>query len=96
MEEKIRVHVVVSGRVQGVLYRRGAEKRAQELGVTGWTHNLIDGKVEIMAEGEKESIEQFVEWCRQGTTLAKVDKCDIEYQDYKDEFPDFAVREFGF
>ena len=96
MGEKVRVHIVVSGRVQGVLYRAGARQKARELGITGWTHNLIDGRVELMAEGEQEKVEQFAEWCRQGPPLAKVENVEIEYEDSKGDLEDFEVREFGF
>lgn len=94
--EKTRAHIFVSGRVQGVLYRSGARQKARELGITGWAHNLIDGRVELMAEGEKEKVEQFAEWCGQGPPLAKVDGEEVTYETYKGEFKDFDVREFGF
>jgi acylphosphatase len=96
MRGKARVHIIVSGRVQGVLYRKGAQKKARELGITGWTHNRADGKVELVAEGEKQSVDQFTEWCKQGPRLAKVESCDTQFEEYKNEFPDFAIREFGF
>ncbi len=93
---KGRVHIFVSGRVQGVLYRRYAQAKARELGIAGWAHNLIDGRVELMAEGEKENIKQFIEWCKQGSPLAKVKDIEVTYEDYKGEFKDFEVRDFGF
>ena len=96
MAENIRAHILVSGRVQGVLYRRGAQIKARELGITGWAHNVIDGRVGILCEGEKENIEQFIEWCKQGPPLAKVESCEIEYQEYKGEWSSFEIREFGF
>ena len=96
MGEKVRVHIVVSGRVQGVLYRAGARQKARELGLAGWAHNLIDGRVELVAEGEKEKVEQFAEWCRQGTPLAKVESGEVAREDYRGEFKDFEIREFGF
>ena len=55
-----RVHVFVSGRVQGVAYRYFVERRAAEIPVTGWVRNLRDGRVEIMAEGEKADLESFL------------------------------------
>ena len=91
-----RAHIFVSGRVQGVFFRAGAQKKARELGVTGWAHNLADGRVELLAEGETEKLEQFVAWCKEGTPLAKVDHCDVQFEEYKNEFPDFSIREFGF
>lgn len=96
MEEKIRICVFVSGRVQGVLYRRYAQAKARELGITGLAHNLIDGKVELVVEGEKDKVEQFVEWCKQGSPLAKVESVDVAPEDYKGEFKDFEIRDFGF
>jgi len=96
MAEKARTHIFVSGRVQGVLYRRGAQKKAQELGITGFAHNLADGRVELMAEGDKEGIEQLMKWCKEGTPMAKVDRLDSQFEDYKGEFADFEIREFGF
>lgn len=93
---KTRVHVLVSGRVQGVFFRVGAQQKARELGLTGWAHNTIDGKVEIVCEGDKEHVEQFVAWCKEGTQPAKVERCEITREEYKEEFEDFQIREFGF
>jgi acylphosphatase len=92
----VRMHIFVAGRVQGVLYRKGAQKKAQELGVTGWAHNMADGRVELVAEGEKQQVLEFVGWCRQGTRLANVESCDVLLEEYTKEFPDFSIREFGF
>ncbi|HCM36608.1 MAG TPA: acylphosphatase [Candidatus Wildermuthbacteria bacterium] len=94
--EKMRVHLFVYGRVQGVFFRAGAQKRARKLGLTGWAHNLIDGRVELVAEGEKGAAEQFVQWCREGTPLAKVDRVDVRQEKCTGEFEDFSIHEFGF
>lgn len=96
MTDNVRVHVLISGRVQGVFYRAGAQKKAHELGLTGWTHNTVDGKVEIVCEGEKDVVEEFVAWCKQGTPFAKIEDCTVELQNYTGEFDDFLIREFGF
>ncbi len=73
------VHLSVRGRVQGVYFRAGTEKSAKELGLTGWVRNCQDGSVEIHAEGTKEKIEKFIEWCRKGPVLASVKEIDIEW-----------------
>ena len=91
-----RVHLFVSGTVQGVLYRRYAQAKAKELGITGWAHNLVDGRVELVAEGEEKNVEQFIEWCSHGSPLARVENVEVAHEDYKGEFSDFEVREFGF
>lgn len=96
MAENIRRHLLVSGRVQGVMFRAHAQKKAQGLGITGWVHNLLDGKVEIVCEGETEKVEQLVEWCRRGPSLAKVASVEIVKGEYGGEFEGFEIREFGF
>ncbi|GJL77039.1 MAG: hypothetical protein NPINA01_00280 [Nitrospinaceae bacterium] len=66
------VHIVVRGRVQGVWYRGSAQARASELNLTGWARNCPDGTVEIHAEGGREQLDQFIEWCRNGPPAAEV------------------------
>ena len=89
---KTRCHVFVSGRVQGVFFRYYTQERAKSLGLTGWVRNLPDGKVEAVFEGEKEKIEKMIEWMRKGPPLAKVEKVDIIWEDFKDEFEDFEIK----
>ena len=91
-----RARLSVSGRVQGVLYRRYAQGKARELGITGWAHNLVDGRVELVAEGQSEKVEKFIEWCTQGPPLASVQGVEVAYEDYTGEFKGFEIREFGF
>ncbi len=62
----------VSGRVQGVFYRASAQARARELGITGCARNLPDGCVEVVACGDPDQLDRFVEWLRSGPTAAHV------------------------
>ena len=94
--KNIRFHLLISGRVQGVLFRQGARAKALELGLTGFAKNLIDGKVEIVIEGEKEKIEKFAEWAQRGPGLANVDTIETAEEEYTGEFEGFVAREFGF
>lgn len=97
MEELIvRAHLFVSGRVQGVFYRKHVQEGARSLRLVGWARNTIDGRVEIVVEGKKEQVEQFLKECKEGSTLAQVQDIEIEYEKYTGEFTDFEVREFGF
>jgi len=62
----------VTGRVQGVWYRGSTQSQAQALGITGYAHNLSNGKVEVVACGESSDIEQLKDWLWQGPRLAEV------------------------
>ena len=73
------VHMFVHGHVQGVFYRANTQKVAQGLGLTGWVKNCNDGSVEIHAEGDKDKLEELIEWCRHGPALAKVSKIDLNW-----------------
>jgi acylphosphatase len=89
---KVRVHVYVSGGVQGVFFRGETQDEAIKQGVTGWVRNLRDGRVEAVFEGEKENVERLVEFCRHGPPGAKVTRVDASHEDYTGEFRDFQVR----
>jgi acylphosphatase len=69
---EVRCRVIVSGRVQGVFYRDSCRAQAQRLGVRGWVRNRSDGTVEVVAEGERDDVEQLLTWCRQGPPRAQV------------------------
>ena len=93
--KNIRFHLLISGRVQGVLFRQGARAKALELGLTGFAKNLIDGKVEIVIEGEKEKVKEFIEWTNNGPGLARVNNVEMAEEEYIGEFEGFVAREFG-
>jgi acylphosphatase len=89
---KIRVSVIVHGRVQGVAFRHHTVRRALELGVTGWVRNLADGSVEGLFEGEESAVNALVDWCRQGPPAALVERVDICKEPYIGEFADFSIK----
>lgn len=91
MKEKIRAHIFVAGKVQGVFFRWETQKAAQVLGLFGWARNLDDGRVEITAEGEKEKVEKLIEWARHGPVLATVASLEINREDFKNEFDRFEI-----
>ncbi len=91
MSERLRAHIIVSGLVQGVFYRASAVDSACKLSVFGWVQNLGNGDVEIVAEGEKQNLERFIEWCKKGPTHASVSGVDVNWQKYSGEFNSFSV-----
>jgi acylphosphatase len=68
---------LVSGRVQGVFYRATAARRAQELGLRGHARNLPDGRVEVLACGNEESVSAFVKWLWIGSSASKVSSVEV-------------------
>ncbi|MEN8259597.1 MAG: acylphosphatase [Pseudomonadota bacterium] len=86
-----RVHIYLSGRVQGVFFRASTKEMADSLGVTGIVRNLPDGRVEIIAEGDTQTVGEFVSWCRKGPPGAGVEAFSITEETCRDEYRDFAV-----
>lgn len=88
---KRRVHVFIAGRVQGVFFRESTRIKADEYGVSGLVRNLRDGRVEVLAEGEAARVKQMVDFLKEGPPRSKVNRIDIEEQDYVGEFNSFSI-----
>jgi acylphosphatase len=88
----IRVHVLISGKVQGVFFRSNTMDKAKALGLTGWVRNLADGRVEAVVEGKKENVEKMVQWFRKGPEYARVDGVEFVPEPYRGEFRGFVQR----
>jgi acylphosphatase len=89
---KKRVHIFVSGSVQGVYYRQHTVAMARELRVEGWVRNLIDGRVEAVFEGEADAVNELVKWCHKGPKYAFVRNVEVIEEKYTGVFNDFSVR----
>ncbi len=71
------IHAVVEGEVQGVGFRYSAMREAKALGLTGWVRNAEDGSVEVWAEGEESSLDEFSRWLEHGPDYARVEKLRV-------------------
>lgn len=91
-EQKVRVHVFIKGRVQGVLFRYATRDEANLRGVKGWVRNLSDGRVEAVFEGDKDKVDELIEFCHYGPPAAKVSAVEVRWEDYTGEFRDFHIR----
>ena len=87
----MRRHVIVHGRVQGVWFRGSTQEEALRQGVDGWVRNRRDGSVEDVFEGDHESVERMMAWCRSGPRFARVDAVDVE-EEPAESLQGFEIR----
>jgi len=90
------IHIIISGMVQGVGFRFSTRQKASELGITGRVRNIRGGRVECIAEGDKDAIEKFIGWCRMGPPAASVESVQTINRKEKESrvYNDFTV-EYG-
>ena len=82
----IAIHCFVTGKVQGVFFRYSTRLKAKNLRLTGWVKNLTDGRVELVACGEKEQVELLYQWLHKGpinASVTLVERNDIAWQEYE-------------
>lgn len=89
---KKRVHLIVSGRVQLVMYRDFARRKSRKFGLTGWVKNLPDNTVELVAEGEEQDLKDYIDLLEEGPILAEVENIDVKWWDGANgEFKSFEI-----
>ena len=84
--------IVVGGRVQGVGYRNFVERKASQLGLTGYVMNLKDGRVRVRVEGGRNVIDEFAREIEKGPPLARVEKVEIMWRPATGRFASFGTR----
>ena len=89
---KLRAHVLIKGRVQGVFFRAETGSQAHRLGIVGWVRNRWDGRVEAVLEGEEKAVQKMITWCYKGPPAAIIEDVEVEWEDYKGEFTSFSIR----
>jgi len=90
-EKKVRAHVIISGRVQGVFFRMNTVRAAERIGVTGWVRNKRDGTVEALFEGKEDQVNAVLVWCRAGDPPARVSDLQVGWKPPTGEFNNFSV-----
>ncbi|MFM7795292.1 MAG: acylphosphatase [Candidatus Nitrosotenuis sp.] len=88
---KLRVHLFIKGKVQGVFFRQAMKVTAKKNNATGWVRNLKDGRVEAVIEGDDLDVSNIVEWCHGGPANARVEDVEIRNEKYTGEFAKFEV-----
>ena len=86
------MHLIVSGRVQGVGFRFSAYDEAKDLALAGWVRNIASGEVEIVVEASRENLQMLAAWAHQGPPSAHVTGVREEWLDFTGEFTEFLIR----
>lgn len=89
--EKSRIHLIIKGMVQGVCFRANVKSKAKSINLNGSVENKSDGTVQIYAEGNKEDLQNLIEFCKNSPDFANVDKISIEWQKFLNEFDSFEI-----
>ena len=89
---KVQYELTISGRVQGVGYRYFAVQKANEMRITGWVKNAVDGSVIIIAQGIEEEIETFIDFLYIGPTRSRVDQISKVKFNTLSDFNNFSVK----
>jgi len=86
------IHAIISGRVQGVSFRAFVSAWANELRLKGFVKNLHTGEVEIIAEGEKQKLEEFIKILEKGAPSSHIKEFRIEWISPSNNFSDFSIE----
>lgn len=92
---KQRLRAFVEGRVQGVGFRWFVDRESSRLGLGGWVRNREDGRVEVLAEGDKGTLEQLLACLGRGPRPARVDRIEVLWENPTGEFAEFRIERSG-
>ena len=90
-EEKQHIHIVISGRVQFVMFRDFTNRMAQKMGLVGTVMNNEDGTVEVYAQGMKQDLDTFIERLHKGSLLSNVESVEVEKIETLGDYKDFVI-----
>jgi len=90
--EKVKAHLHIDGRVQGVFYRGFVQELAESLGLKGWVRNLRDGRVEAVFEGDKDVVENAIRQCHVGPPASRVTYIEVQWEIHTGDEEEFSVR----
>ncbi len=89
--ENQRVHIFISGKVQGVFFRQALKVIAKKNNVLGWVRNLPDKRVEALLEGDNTSVNSVIKWARVGPANSRVEDIQVSNEEFRNEFSTFEV-----
>ena len=92
MTDLASLQAIIYGRVHGVFFRDFVSRQAARIGLTGYVRNLLDGTVEVLAEGERKQLEELVGYLKVGPPAARVEKVVTNWSEYTGKYSSFNVR----
>lgn len=84
-------HAIVRGRVQMVMFRDFTTRKARKVGAKGFVQNLADGTVEVVAQGERASLERLIAYLHKGSLLSNVENVQVEWRTPQKNFDAFTL-----
>ena len=85
------VKIIIKGRVQGVSYRYFTLKQAQSFNISGWVKNEDNGDVGAYAEGDRESLDQFINYLKKGPSFSRVDDVILNWEAEDKSYNEFNI-----
>ena len=92
VNRKVQLFVLITGKVQGVGFRNFTQMNARQLGINGYAKNLANGKVEVVAEGDKSKLDALVALLMKGPRYARVDSLHVDERPFTGEYETFGIR----
>ena len=92
VNRKMQLFVLISGKVQGVGFRNFTQMNAKKLGINGYAKNLANGKVEVIAEGDKSQLDALIALLKKGPRFARVDSLEVDERSFTGEYESFGIR----
>lgn len=90
-QERVRAHVFVSGRVQGVNFRAHMRDQARRVDVEGWVRNRPDKRVEAVFEGSRAAVQRLISWCYSGPPTAQVEHVEVTWEEPTNREGPFSI-----
>ena len=85
------IHLIISGKVQGVFFRDSTRKKANELGIAGYARNLSNGNVEVAAQGSEEKIKELIKFIKNNPGYSKVKEVKLKHKELE-KFDGFEIK----
>ena len=85
------IEVIIKGRVQMVMFRDFAKRKADNFGLYGTVENLNDNSVRIIAQGDENKLKEFIKLLKTGPMFAKVNDVDVRWKKIEEKFTDFKI-----